>query len=186
MNRLKISINYKTKIPDFSFKLCTIFYFNPFNTVLSSRPAIFWSIGFVKTLITILFSILTYISLETVDLSEFKYRSILFRNSREKGLEKFYRKYKHLLFYNLPTNILKYMTSPPAAHMAWVPQAAHESPSSPYGLSPPAAHMAWVPQQPINHSKAIPLLQFFFVRLWCHIWRLFCHYLFLTSPSFGA
>ena len=25
-----------------------------------------------------------------------------------------------------------------------------------------------------------------FVRLWFHMWRLFCHYLFLISPSFGV
>ena len=40
-----------------------------------------------------------------------------------------------------------------------------------------------------DRSKAVPLLHFFsflFVRRWFHIWRLFCHYLFLISPSFGA
>ena len=42
-----------------------------------------------------------------------------------------------------------------------------------------------------DHSKAVPLLHFFFVCelvvSYIYIWRLFCHYLFLlVSPSFGA
>ena len=33
----------------------------------------------------------------------------------------------------------------------------------------------------------VPLLQFYFVcTLWFHMWSLFCHYLFLIFPSFGA
>ena len=32
-------------------------------------------------------------------------------------------------------------------------------------------------------SKAVLLLQFFFVRLWFYIRRLFCHYLSLATPS---
>ena len=36
----------------------------------------------------------------------------------------------------------------------------------------------------LDHFKAVPLLQFFFVRLWFHMSRMFYHYLFIISPSF--
>ena len=36
-----------------------------------------------------------------------------------------------------------------------------------------------------DHFKAVLLLQFF-LRQWFHLWHLFCHYLFLISPSAGA
>ena len=34
-------------------------------------------------------------------------------------------------------------------------------------------------------SKAVPLLQFIFVRRWFRMWRLFCQYMFLISPYCG-
>ena len=49
------------------------------------------------------------------------------------------------------------------------------------GLSSPLPHSSF----PTDHSKVVPLLQSFFVHLWFHMWLLFCHYLFLISPSFG-
>ena len=39
---------------------------------------------------------------------------------------------------------------------------------------------------PTDRYMAVLLFQFFFVRAWFHLWRLFCHFLFLVSPSLGA
>ena len=39
---------------------------------------------------------------------------------------------------------------------------------------------------PTDRSKAVQLLQYFFVHLWFHMWRLFYHVLLLISPYVGT
>ena len=48
---------------------------------------------------------------------------------------------------------------------------------SPTPTPPPSFYTA--------RSNVVPLLQFF-VRLWFHVWRLCCPYLFLISPSHAS